>query len=232
LRNRSECACVTFRSSTAIVGQGRPQVMVRALRKLLSTAALSLPARNIVLRRMAAPQRHYHGLAHIALLWSRHRRFAIGTAFRSPRDSRLIACAIAFHDVVYDPRRRDNERRSAQVWRRWAPADLPAADINWVAATIEATADHLAPYPNTTHRDRLRLWLLDLDLTPLGEHAHIFARNSLGLRHEYRHLTEQEWQQGRRAFLEKLRTAPTVFRFAPLDAAFGRRARRNIARAV
>jgi predicted metal-dependent HD superfamily phosphohydrolase len=201
-----------------------------ALHDLLATAALSSAARNMVLRQMATSQRHYHGLLHLATLWTRHRRFGIGTPFVAPAASRLIACAIAFHDVVYDATRRDNEHRSALLWRRYAPRDLSPADIDWVAATIEATSDHLASRDASTQRGRLRLWLLDLDLTPLGEQPELFARNTRRLRAEYRHLREADWERGRLAFLRKLQAAPALFRSAPLAAAFERQARRNIAR--
>jgi predicted metal-dependent HD superfamily phosphohydrolase len=200
-----------------------------ALHDLLSTALLSEAARNTVLRHMATSRRHYHGLAHLATLWTRHGRFGVGTPFVAPAATRLIACAIAFHDAVYDARRRDNEYRSALLWRRHAPADLSAADVGWVGATIEATADHLASHDATTQRARLRLWLLDLDLTPLGEPAELFARNTRRLRAEYRHLPEAEWQSGRLEFLRKLQAAPVLFRSAPLARAFEQQARRNIA---
>jgi len=201
-----------------------------ALHDMLSTADLSEAARNIVLRQMATSRRHYHSLMHLAILWTRHRRFGAGTPFLAPTATRLIACAIAFHDAVYDPTRRDNEHRSALLWRRHAPADLSRADVDWVAATIEATADHLATHDATTQRDRLRLWLLDLDLTPLGEPSELFARNTSRLRAEYRHLPEADWHSGRLAFLRKLQAAPALFRSAPLAAAFEQQARRNIAR--
>ena len=201
-----------------------------ALHDLLSTAALSGAARIMVLRRMATSRRHYHGLMHLATLWTRHRRFGIGTPFLAPAATRLIACAIAFHDAVYDAKRHDNEHRSALLWRRYAPPDLSPADIGWVSATIEATADHLAARDASTQRARLRLWLLDLDLTPLGEEPELFARNTRRLRAEYRHLPEADWERGRLAFLRKLQAAPALFRSAPLAMAFERQARKNIAR--
>jgi predicted metal-dependent HD superfamily phosphohydrolase len=201
-----------------------------ALQSLLFAADLSRPARSAVLRRMGTPRRHYHGLGHLAALWTRHRRFGTGTPFASPTASRLIACAIAFHDVIYDPARRDNEHRSALLWQHLAPRDLSQDDVRWVSMTIEATADHLAPHPATTQRDRLRLWMLDLDLTPLGEPPELFARNTRRLRAEFRHLAEPEWQRGRLLFLGKLQAAPALYRSRPLAVAFEQQARRNIAR--
>jgi predicted metal-dependent HD superfamily phosphohydrolase len=201
-----------------------------ALQTLLSAAGLSQPAEQIVLRRMGMPWRHYHGLDHIAALWTRHRRYGIGTPFLAPAANRLIACAIAFHDAVYDATRRDNEHRSALLWQRHAPADLSPAAVDWVSETIEATADHLAVDDAGTQAARLRLWLLDLDLTPLGDPAESFDRSTRRLRAEYRHLRDAEWETGRLAFLHRLQAAPALFRSAPLAAAFEQQARRNIAR--
>jgi predicted metal-dependent HD superfamily phosphohydrolase len=199
------------------------------LHHMLDTAALSPPVRNDVVRRMAAPERHYHGLGHLAVLWTRHGRYGGGTPFVAPAASRLIACSIAFHDLIYDPLRRDNEHRSAALWRASAPADLSARDVDWVATTIEATADHLAPRPATTARARLVLWMLDLDLSPLGEAPGVFARNTSALRLEFRHMAYADWECGRLAFLRKLQAAPRIYRSAPLAAAFEAQARRNIA---
>lgn len=142
-----------------------------ALQELLSAARLPEPARHAVLRRMGMPHRHYHGLGHIAVLWTRHRRYGTGTPFLAPAANRLVACAIAFHDAVYDGTRRDNEHRSALLWQRYAPHDLSRVDVGWVSDTIEATANHLVVHDAATQAARLRLWLLDLDLTPLGDPA-------------------------------------------------------------
>lgn len=208
------------------------QQVASVLHDLLSAARLSAQARSVVVRHMSGTARAYHNCYHLALLWSRHRCFARGTSFAAPRASRLIACAIAFHDAVYDPARRDNERRSAALWRRCAPAAMPGADRNWVAAAIEATADHLAPGPAATSRDRLKLWLLDLDLTPLGESPALFDRNSRELRSEYRHLSDAEWRHRRGAFMRTLQAAPRLFRSRLLAARFEAPARRNIARVL
>lgn len=199
------------------------------LEHLLQTAGLDLSARNEVLRLMSAPERHYHGLGHIGLLWSRHRSFSRGSAFAGPEPSRLIACAVAFHDAVYEPMRTDNETRSAALWRRSAPADLSPGQVAWVAATIEATADHLACTEAGTDAARLRLWMLDLDLTPLGERPAVFARNSKALRREFASLNEAEWQRRRAGFLGVLQAAPQIYRSAPLAVAFEQQARNNIA---
>jgi len=208
------------------------RVFAATLHDLLLTAALPAQVQFDLLRRMGSPERHYHGLDHLAALWIRHKRYGVGTPFVSRRLSRLIACAILFHDAVYDPTRTDNEQRSAALWEKSAPMGLSRRDVDWVANTIRATADHLAPYPVRTLRQRARRWLLDLDLTPLGDEPGTFDRNTRALRAEYRHLAEPEWRHQRTAFLRKVQNARGLYHSHPIAAAFAPRARRNLSRAV
>lgn len=199
---------------------------------LLLTADLELPARTEVLRLMGSPERRYHNVGHLDVLWARHRRFSCGTPFAAAEDGRLIACAIAFHDAVYDPLRGDNEARSAALWRKLAPANLSAWQVAWVSDTIEASGDHLAFTDASTDSARLRLWLLDLDLTPLGEQPAVFARNSRALRQEAAALDEAEWHRRRISFLARFQAAPQIYRSPPLAAIFERQARENIAQVL
>jgi len=208
------------------------RVLAATLHDLLLTAALPARVQLDLLRRMGSPDRHYHGLDHLAALWIRHKRYGVGTPFVSRRLSRLIACAILFHDAVYDPTRTDNEVRSAELWEKSAPMNLPRRDVDWVANTIRATADHLAPHPARTLRQRARRWLLDLDLTPLGDEPALFDRNTRALRAEYQHLAEAEWRRQRKAFLHKLQNARGLYHSHPIAAVYASRAHRNLSRAV
>lgn len=211
----------------AMVETGLPRAAADLLRRLPILPA----ARRDLCRRLTGPDRRYHGLAHVTLLWLRHRRLGRGTVFRSPRCDRLLACAIAYHDAIYQAGRPDNEVASAQLWRHHAriARRLPRADIDWVAETILATADHWAQDGDHTLLGRARLWMLDLDLTPLGEPAARFVRNTALLRQEYGHLSDAAWNEGRRAFLRGIAGHARLFR-TPVTAMarFEARARANL----
>ncbi len=199
---------------------------------LLARLPLSGAAREALAARMTAPGRHYHGAGHLAALWARHREFGDAAGLRDAATERLIACAIAYHDAVYDATRRDNEVLSAGLWRAAAAeAGLPEGEVAWVAGTILATADHLGYRSAAGETGKAaRLWMLDLDLTPLGEAPEAFARNTALLREEYRHLDAASWEAGRRAFLAGLQAWPRLYRTPVLAAGFEAAARRNIAR--
>jgi predicted metal-dependent HD superfamily phosphohydrolase len=204
------------------------------LAALLARVPVSDRAKSELSATMAAADRHYHDVGHLALLWRRHRLYAAAEGLDAPEIETLIACAIAYHDCVYERGRRDNEERSAEVWlRASAAAPLSDEDREWVADTIRATADHLAyPDPDAAAplRERARVWVLDLDLTPLGEIDAEFDRNTALLRLEVPHLTDAQYDLGRLAFLRRLSDAPRVFRTPTLAARFEAQARANFAR--
>lgn len=203
-----------------------------AFEALLQRVPVADAARRDLRGRLLAPDRHYHGAAHVALLWERHLHFRAGlSAPAAPWDT-LIACAIAYHDAVYDPRRRDNEAESAALWRATGAA-VDAEGAAWVAATIEATADHLAARAEPGLGEEgwaVRLWVLDLDLTPIGESEAVFAENTMRLRREFAHLDEASWEARRLRLLSRLAAAPRMFRSEALAAVFEAQARANIAR--
>jgi predicted metal-dependent HD superfamily phosphohydrolase len=191
-------------------------------------------ARDDLIARMAGPGRYYHDLGHLAQLWGHHLRFGAGLAVGRAPWHRLIACAIAFHDAVYDPARRDNEARSAALWHDVASAVAPW-EADWVAGTILATADHAAAAPAPGMPPEAwtaRLWMLDLDLTPLAAPPAQFDANTVKLRREYSHLDDAAWTAGRLGFLRHCAAHPVLFRSAPLNAAFEAAARANLARAL
>ena len=209
-----------------------------AVDDLLAAVPVSDAARADLRRRMAAPGRHYHDLRHLALLWTRHLVLGRGSDLHEPCLARMVAAAIAFHDAVLEPGRTDNERASAALWREAGAIAVSAEEIDWVAGTIEATADHLASAEAIlaegapTPLARARLWMLDLDLTPLGEAPAAFARNTTLLRLECPDLDDAAWERRLRAFLAQLQATPQLYRTPAVEAAFEARAKTNIARAL
>ena len=189
--------------------------------------------------KMSAPNRFYHGIGHLAQLWRTHRSYAVEEGLTSPEIERLLACAIAFHDCVFDSSRRDNEAFSAKFWMRASVGSpLDAADRLWVAETILATRDHLGydaakRVENTAVarlRERARIWALDLDLTPLGRSPAEFDLDTALLRSEAAQMTDAEWEAGRLSFFRRTAQAPQIFRSPTLAAIFEAPARSNLAR--
>jgi predicted metal-dependent HD superfamily phosphohydrolase len=205
------------------------------LQGLLDEVPLDGAVKDRLYQEMSRPERHYHGVGHLENLWRLHRRYAGAAGLASPEADRLVACAITWHDCVYDPARSDNEERSAEAWLAdSAGAPLAEADRQWVAETIRATNDHLAyePPPGTaaSPRERLRLWVLDLDLTPLGAPPEVFDRNTRLLRLENKGKSEQAWRSAVMAFRNRFLDAPRIYRTPELAAVYEAPARGNLGR--
>jgi len=210
----------------------------RELQDLFEHVPLGDSAKDRLFAEMSRPGRVYHGLHHLVTLWRRHGVYSPEAGLAGAGPTRLLACAIAYHDSVYDVRRDDNEACSAEVWLRdSANSPVSEEDREWVTRTISATSDHLAyradPGASGVRarlREKARLWMLDLDLTPLGETPETFDENSRQLRAEFAHLSSAEWKANMLEFRRRILEAPQIYRSPVLAAHFEAAARRNLAR--
>jgi len=212
----------------------------RGLQDLFDHVPLDDRAKGELFIEMSRPDRRYHGVVHLETLWRRHRLYSGHAGLDTPAIDTLVACAIAYHDSVFDFSRSDNEDRSADYWLDVsANSVVDDKDRRWVAGTIRATKDHLGYVPEAKKagaearlRERARAWVLDLDLTPLGEPPDVFAENTRLLRAEQEHLSDEEWHANLTAFRQRFLSAPHIFRFPELSAIYDASARRNLAGAA
>jgi len=113
----------------------------------------------------AVPPRAYHNLTHVADCLDVLEATA-GTA----ADPTAVELAIWLHDAIYDPRRSDNEARSAALARVLLHSlDLPPDQLNRICTLVLATR-HAGDAP--THTDEAHTLdeqlIRDIDLAILG----------------------------------------------------------------
>jgi predicted metal-dependent HD superfamily phosphohydrolase len=168
------------------------------------------------------PHRHYHTLQHLAECL---------TQFGEVRAQALrggeIALALWFHDAFYDPRRDDNEQRSAD----WARASIleaggsePSAER--VHALIMETRHRAAPC------DADAKLLVDIDLSILGAPPQRFDESDRQVRAEYAHVPQAAYCEGRRAILQAFLARPTLYSTEHFHTRLEERARDNLRRAL
>lgn len=170
--------------------------------------------------------RHYHDVSHVEALLSltqAHRTVLI--------DPTAVDLAVYYHDVVYDPARRDNEALSAVFAREsLTRLGLPQGLVEKLALYVEATA-HLAPsvgLPPGEHPDLDHF--LDFDLSILAAPAAEYDSYAAAIRREYAIYPEADYARGRAAVLKKLLASPALYRMPALAAAWEPAARANMAR--
>jgi predicted metal-dependent HD superfamily phosphohydrolase len=134
--------------------------------------------------------------------------------------------AILFHDVIYDPRRSDNEEKSAALARtRLALLGLSDDVVAKVEHWIHATK-HVQDFKTS---DRDLSVLLDLDLSTLAVASAEYRAYADAIRREYRHVPDELYRAGRRRVLEGFLARDRIYRTDELHELWEEPARANIA---
>jgi predicted metal-dependent HD superfamily phosphohydrolase len=188
-------------------------------REVAAAAAADLGARY------AEAQRRYHDREHVRAVL-RDVDLLAGE-LRLPAEERaVLVIAAGAHDVVYDARPGDDERRSAAWARDWlARAGVGEGPAARVEELVLATLTHSAP-PG----DRAAWVLLDADLAILGADADAYDRYRRAVREEYAVHDEPAWRAGRAAVMSGLLARDPLYRTPAARRRWEAAARANIAR--
>jgi predicted metal-dependent HD superfamily phosphohydrolase len=165
------------------------------------------------------PHRRYHDLAHLAAVLG-----LVGELGGAATDPAAVRLAAWYHDVVYDPRRGDNEEVSAERARAGLRGLVPAERVEEVARLVLLTAGH-DPAPD----DANGAVLCDADLAVLAGPPEAYAAYASAVREEYGHLSDAEFTAGRTAVLEHLLALPGLYRLPAVADEWTPRARANLA---
>jgi len=199
-------------------------VLARSWRRAWDTLGATgdgAAVRDALLAAYGEPQRSYHTLQHLRECIER---------FGACRDLAArpaeVEIALWFHDAVYDVRRHDNERRSAD-WARAALAGAAADIVVRVDALVMATR-HATATPGNADEELL----VDIDLAILGADAARFGEYEAQIRREYAHVPEAEFRAGRSAVLAAFLARDPIYRTPRLRPELEARARANLALAI
>ncbi len=164
--------------------------------------------------RYSEPQRAYHTLQHVGECLGHLK----GVRNAPPS----AAIALWFHDAIYDPRRKDNEERSAV----WAGLVLDKAPIRGaVEAMIFATK------PGAVAPDAGARLVVDIDLAILAAPEPRFSEYEAQIRREYVYLDDAAYKAERFKALRAFSDRAFIYaspEFRDLET----RARKNLERAV
>jgi predicted metal-dependent HD superfamily phosphohydrolase len=164
------------------------------------------------------PHRRYHDLAHLAAVLG-----VIGALEGAAADPAAVRLAAWYHDVVYDPRRGDNEEVSAERARAGLRGLVPDERVEEVVRLVLLTAGH-----DADPGDANGAVLCDADLAVLAGPPDAYAAYASAVREEYGHLTDAEFTAGRIAVLQHLLGLETLFRLPAVAAEWTPPARANL----
>jgi predicted metal-dependent HD superfamily phosphohydrolase len=138
-----------------------------------------------------------------------------------------VELAIWLHDVIYDPKRSDNEEQSAiYASDKLSRTTLAPAQIQRVAQLIRLTQHPATP------RDNDERYLLDIDLSILGAPADIFDTYEQHIRREYAHVPQFFYRRGRKKILTLFTNTNPLFTTGYFNDLLEARARSNLQRAL
>jgi len=147
-------------------------------------------------------------------------------------DPLAVRSAILLHDVIYEPRRSDNETRSAALARELLKGLIPDASLERTIRLITATQRHAIAEEVPAAEAGDMAMFLDMDLSILGAEDQAFDAYEAGVRHEYREIPEAAFRQGRAAILESFLAREALYMSDWGRDRFERRARENLRRSI
>ena len=165
------------------------------------------------------PNRYYHNLEHL------NNMVATLLPFRNQvEDWQVLIFSIAYHDIIYDPSRHDNEERSSRLAvERLTEVSLAHGKVNKCEHQILATKHHQAAADQDTN------FLIDADLSILGEEQPIYSHYAAQIRKEYSHVPDHFYKAGRGNVLELFLQMENIFKTEHFQSIYEAQARINIA---
>jgi predicted metal-dependent HD superfamily phosphohydrolase len=148
------------------------------------------------------PARYYHNLEHLAEILS-----LLPQVKDITKNIQVLQLSTWFHDCIYDPQAKDNEKLSA-IYAQEALKKLKinSAIIYLVTEIIRSTQNH---QPRLNSIDNLIF--LDLDLAILGTTPKQYLAYAQAIRKEYQYLDDSSYHQGRSQVLTKFLNRTRIY---------------------
>ena len=181
---------------------------LNAINSEIGIATLDIWWQDIA-KRYSEPVRAYHTLVHLQQLFDQFEQLQVKL-----EQQPIVALALFYHDVIYDPKRGDNELKSAEYASEVLSEYLSVKQVERIYTLILMTADHQlhdVDNDNTNDSDSDAAYLLDMDLSVLGSSWSDYERYAKAVRHEYAHVAEMDYRLGRTNVLQGLLAHPRLY---------------------
>lgn len=181
-------------------------------------AGLSAEQWNGIQQAYTEKGRCYHTLQHLLFMFQVLEQAEV--AMR-----KTLLQAIFYHDIVYSPLKKDNEKKSADYALKILKESISPAEAKQLEAWILATQDH---HPRTENAQEL--FLLDADLAVLGAAPSIYQNYRETVRKEYRLVPGLLYRKGRRKILLHFLNFETIYYTPFFKTHYEEQARENLKR--
>jgi predicted metal-dependent HD superfamily phosphohydrolase len=207
-------------SSEAILDKGRFDALWKRCSSLDGAANTTHVWGNLI-KRYSEQHRHYHNARH--LVFCLH-QLDLAASYIENTDA--IEMAIWFHDLVFEPRAKDNEERSAALFKIAANACFPPSFVDTVSEIIVATK-HI---DNPNHNNEA--YMVDIDLSSIALRWTHFCQDCSDLRAELSGISDTHFYSKKLAFFEALLKRPSIYFTEYFFTRYEDKAKQNILRYI
>lgn len=173
---------------------------------------------NLVTR-YSEKHRHYHNRKHLVFCLQ-----LLDTAASFVEDESALEMAIWFHDAVFEPMAKDNEERSAALFKIVGKNHFAPSFIDTVSNIIVATKHINDPKHNN------EAYMLDIDLASIGLPWPHFRQDCDDLRAESSGIPDTNFYSGKLKFFDALVKRPRMYYTDYFFTRYEDKARENIQR--
>jgi len=152
-----------------------------------------------IIRKYSEP-RPYHNWHHVLHCYNEY--IENKGLFRRPS---IGLVTLLYHDIVYNPKRNDNELQSALYAYQQIEKHADPAIAALISDGILATKHNAIPYDTDTKL------ILDIDLSILGQDWERFQEYDAQIRQEYSFVADEQYATARINVLENFLNRPTIY---------------------
>ncbi len=166
----------------------------------------------------SSKSRYYHNLTHLIHLLN-----TLTEVHNRLQDFSIIVFSIAYHDIVYNTLKFNNEEKSASIaQKRMTSLGCPSQKIEQCAEQILATKHHQPSSNSDTN------YFNDADLSILGATDDIYLDYCKNIRKEYSLYPDFVYKSGRKKVIEHFLEMDKIFKTDEFSNRYENQARKNL----
>jgi predicted metal-dependent HD superfamily phosphohydrolase len=193
------------------------QVFTESIQRFTPDPALAKRLWEDIRTHYSSSGRHYHNLTHLDHLTDELLQVKDRIA-----NWDILVFAIAYHDIIYDTTRSDNEVKSAEYASTILSGLLTSSQMEICKEAILATKGHQHnPNPDINY-------FTDADLSILGASPEPYIEYSKQVKGEYASYPDIMYQSGRQKVLDHFLRMPRIFKTDFFFAKYENQARNNL----
>lgn len=194
------------------------QIFIEALNKLTEDLSLIDSFHNEVILAHGSEGRHYHNLSHLD-----HLITVLLPVKNMIEDQDTMIFTIAYHDIIYNPLRDDNEAESGKLaYQRLSALNCTEVQKQKCVSQILATTQHL------TNGDSDADYFTDADLAILGARQDDYLHYTQKIRKEYVVFPDEIYKPGRQNVLTHFLQMEQIYKTSYFFNKYEERARLNL----